>query len=61
MIKTYSNEGDMVLDSCMGSGSTIVAALSEHRNSIGIEITDKYFNVAKNRIEEFVKESSIRS
>lgn len=50
LIKTYTNEGDTVLDNCMGSGSTIVAALNTGRNAIGIELDEKYFNIAKERI-----------
>lgn len=51
LIKTYSNENDVVLDNCMGSGSTGIACLNTNRNFIGIELDDKYFEVAKNRIE----------
>lgn len=52
LIKTYTNEGDTVLDNCMGSGSTGVACVKKNRNFIGIELDQKYFNIAKNRIEE---------
>ena len=52
LILTYSNENDVVLDNCMGSGSTCVAAIKEKRHYIGIEIEEKYFNVAKQRINE---------
>lgn len=52
LIKTYSNEGDVVLDNTMGSGSTGVAALNTGRRFIGMEIEDKYFEIAKQRIEE---------
>lgn len=52
LIKTYSNENDTVLDNCMGSGSTGVASLSCNRNFIGIELDDKYFEIAKDRIEK---------
>lgn len=52
LIKTYSNEGDIVLDNTMGSGSTGVAALNTGRRFIGMEIEDKYFEIAKQRIEE---------
>lgn len=58
-IKTYSNEGDVVLDNCMGSGSTGVAAVNLKRKFIGIEKDEKYFNIAKNRIEEVVKNAEI--
>ena len=51
LIKTYSNEGDLVLDNCMGSGTTGVACKNLNRNFIGIELDTNYFNIAKNRIE----------
>ena len=51
LIKTYTNEGDLVLDNCMGSGSTGVAALNLNRNFIGMELDENYFNIAKARIE----------
>lgn len=51
LIKTYSNEGETVLDNCMGSGSTGVACINTNRNFIGIELDDKYFEVAKDRME----------
>lgn len=50
LIKTYSDEGDTVLDSCMGSGSTGVAALKTHRKFIGIEINPEYYKLAVNNI-----------
>ena len=52
LIKTYTNEGEIVLDFTMGSGSTGVAAKNLNRNFIGIEQDQKYFNIAKNRINE---------
>lgn len=51
LIKTYTNENDTVLDNCMGSGSTGVACVNTNRNFIGIELDEKYFEIAKNRIE----------
>ncbi len=51
LIKTYSNEGDLVLDSCMGVGSTGVACMNTNRNFIGFEIDDKYYDIATNRLE----------
>lgn len=51
LIRTYSNEGDVVLDNCMGSGTTGVAAMRSKRDFIGIELDEEYFEIAKNRIE----------
>ncbi len=52
LIKTYTIEGETVLDNCMGSGSTGIACINTKRNFIGIEKDDKYFEIAKKRIEE---------
>lgn len=51
LIKTYTNEGDLVLDNCMGSGSTGVACKNLNRRFIGIELNSETFNLAKDRIE----------
>lgn len=51
LIKTYTNEGDLVLDFTMGSGSTGVACMNTNRKFIGIELDENYFNIAKERIE----------
>ena len=53
LVKTYTNEGDTVLDNCMGSGTTGVACVNLHRKFIGIEKDKKYFEIAKTRIKEF--------
>ena len=50
LIKTYTNEWDLVLDNCMGSWSTWVACRNLNRDFIGIELDEKYFEIAKNRI-----------
>lgn len=50
LIKTYTIEGELVLDNCMGSGSTGVACKNTNRRFIGIEKEEKYFNIAKERI-----------
>ena len=52
MVKTYTNEGDIVLDNCMGSGTTGVACKKLNRDFIGIEKDEKYFKIAKERIEK---------
>lgn len=51
LIKTYSNEGDLILDNCMGSGSTGVACYNTNRHFIGIEKDETYFKLAKERID----------
>lgn len=53
LIKTYTKEGDLVLDNCMGSGTTGVACKHLDRNFIGIELNPKYFELAKSRIEDY--------
>ena len=50
LIRTYTLEGDTVLDNCMGSGSTGLACINTNRDFIGIELNERYFNVAKQRI-----------
>lgn len=56
LIKTYTNEGETVLDFTMGSGSTGVACINTNRKFIGIELDNTYFNIAKERIENALKE-----
>ena len=52
-ILSWSNESDVVLDCFMGSGSTGVACLQTNRNFIGIELDEKYYNIAKKRCSEY--------
>ena len=52
LVQTYTNEGDTVLDFTMGSGTTGVACKKLNRKFIGIELDNKYFNIAKERINE---------
>lgn len=59
LIKTYTNEGETVLDNCMGSGSTGVACVNTGRKFIGMELDKKYFEIAKNRIDEARKEKEL--
>ena len=52
LIRTYTNPGDIVLDNCMGSGSTCVAAIQTGRRYIGMELNSELYRTAKKRIEE---------
>ena len=58
LIQTYSNEGNVVLDFTMGSGSTGVACVNTNRRFIGIELDEDYFNTAKNRIDDALEEKN---
>lgn len=60
LIKTYTNEGDTVLDNCMGSGSTCIASINTKRHYIGFELEQRYFDIAEKRILE-AKESLLIS
>ena len=50
LIRTYSNEGDTILDNCMGSGTTAIACIREKRNFIGFELNPEYYEVCRKRI-----------
>ena len=52
LIKTYTNENDLVLDNCSGSGTTAIACLNTNRKFIGIELDEEYFNIATDRINQ---------
>ena len=52
LIKTYTNEGDTVLDNCMGSGSTGVACVNTKRDFRGVELDENYFDIARRRIND---------
>jgi site-specific DNA-methyltransferase (adenine-specific) len=54
IVKSYTNEGDLVLDNCMGSGTIGVACKNVKRDYIGVEIDTKYFDIAKRRINDTV-------
>ena len=60
LIKTYTSEGELVLDNCMGSGSTGVACVNTNRSFIGIELDEKYFEITKKRIQKTQEESSVK-
>lgn len=55
LIKTYTNEGETVLDFTMGSGTTGLACVNTNRDFIGIELDQGYFDIAKQRIGEVLK------
>ena len=59
LIKTYTKENNMVLDNCMGSGSTGIACLNTNRNFIGIELSEEYSNLATARILDYISENNI--
>ena len=52
LIRTYTNEGDLVLDNCVGSGTTAVAAIKEKRHFIGMELNKEYYDIACERIKK---------
>ena len=57
LIKTYTNDGELVFDSCMGSGTTGVACINTNRRFIGIELDNNYFKIAKERMENINNEA----
>jgi site-specific DNA-methyltransferase (adenine-specific) len=52
LIKTYTNEGDIILDNASGSGTTAIACMNLKRNYILIEKEQKYYDISKKRIDE---------
>jgi len=58
LINTYSNEGNLILDNCIGSGTTAVSAINTSRSYIGIELDEEYFKIAKNRINDLTLENT---
>ena len=60
LLKTYTKEGDLVLDNCMGSGTTGVACINLERDFIGIEINPEYYDIAKSRIEQHQERCSYK-
>lgn len=60
LIKSYTNEGETVLDMCCGSGSTGVACVNTNRDFIGMELTEEYFEIAKKRIDNAIRDKQSR-
>lgn len=60
LIKTYTNEGELVLDATIGSGSTAVAAINTNRHFIGFELEEKFYNIANERIAKAYAEKEQR-
>ena len=56
LIKTYTNPGELVLDNCMGSGTTAIACMNTQRNFIGFEMDKGYYDIACKRIEDHKEE-----
>lgn len=59
LIRTYSNEGDLVLDNFSGSGSTLIAAIEEKRDWIGMELSEKYFEICQKRISDRLRQPTL--
>lgn len=59
LIRTYSNEGDLVLDNFAGSGSTLIAAIEEKRDWIGMEINEKFYEICKRRVDERLRQQTL--
>lgn len=55
LIKTYSNEGETILDNCIGSGTTAIACINTNRNYIGFELDKGYYDLAIKRVEEHLQ------
>jgi site-specific DNA-methyltransferase (adenine-specific) len=58
LIRTYTNEGEVVLDNCMGSGTTGVACANTGRRFIGIELEPNYFQIARRRIDAAMRKEN---
>lgn len=61
LIKTYTNENMLILDNCMGSGTTGVACIKNNRKFIGIELDENYFQIASKRVAEYVHQDLLMS
>ena len=61
LIKTYTNENMLILDNCMGSGTTGVACIKNNRKFIGIELDENYFQIASKRVAEYAYQDLLMS
>src|SRR5699024_4842292 len=59
LIKTYTNEGETVLDNCMGSGTTAIACMNTKRNFIGFELDEEYYKTSIERINNHAKDKQM--
>jgi site-specific DNA-methyltransferase (adenine-specific) len=55
LINTYTDDGMTILDNCMGTGTTAIAAMNTKRNYIGFELEKEYYELAQNRMQEYVQ------
>ena len=60
LIKTYTNEGEVVLDNCIGSGTTAIACINTNRNFIGIELQEEYYKLAINRVNKHIIDHNLQ-
>jgi site-specific DNA-methyltransferase (adenine-specific) len=60
LIKTYTNENELVLDNCIGSGTTAIACINTNRNFIGFELNKEYYKLAKNRINKHILDNNLQ-
>jgi len=60
LIKTYTNENELVLDNCIGSGTTAIACINTNRNYIGFELNKEYYELAKNRINKHILDNNLQ-
>ena len=60
LIRTYTNEGEIVLDNCIGSGTTAIACINTNRNFIGFELNKEYYEIAKNRINKHIIDNNLQ-
>ena len=60
LIKTYTSENELVLDNCIGSGTTAIACINTNRNYIGFELDNTYYEIAKNRINKHIIDNDLQ-